>query len=146
MSACDPTSEGHDRGWTMASATDELTVIDLPQFREPRGVLVPVEFSEFVPFEVRRMFWITDVPEGEVRGGHAHKQCHQFAICIAGRGVIEAYDRRARRRIELVMGQALHIRPGIFTTQRFLAPGTILSVLCNRPYEPSDYLYEIDHG
>jgi hypothetical protein len=128
----------------MASAIDQLTVIDLPQFREPRGVLVPVEFSQYVPFEVRRMFWITDVPEDGIRGGHAHKLCHQFAICMAGRSAIEAYDRQTRRTIELAMGQALHIEPGIFTTQRFLASGTILSVLCDRPYESADYLYELD--
>jgi dTDP-4-dehydrorhamnose 3,5-epimerase-like enzyme len=128
----------------MASAIDQLTVIDLPQFREPRGVLVPIEFSQFVPFEVRRMFWITDVAEGGVRGGHAHRQCHQFAICITGRVAIEAFDGRTKRIIELAMGQALHIKPGIFTTERFIASGSILSVLCDRAYEPTDYLYELD--
>jgi dTDP-4-dehydrorhamnose 3,5-epimerase-like enzyme len=128
----------------MASAIDQLTVIDLPRFREPRGVLVPIEFPQFVPFEVKRMFWITDVPEGGVRGGHAHKQCHQFAICTAGRVAIEAFDGRMKRTIELAMGQAVHIKPGIFTTERFIAPGTTLAVLCDRPYEPTDYLYELE--
>jgi dTDP-4-dehydrorhamnose 3,5-epimerase-like enzyme len=128
----------------MKSALDQLIVVDLPQFREPRGVLLPIEFSEFVPFAVKRMFWISDVPAGGVRGGHAHEHCHQFAICITGRVAIEAVDDRTKRTIELAMGQALHIKPGIFTTERFIASGTILAVLCNRPYEPSDYLYELD--
>jgi dTDP-4-dehydrorhamnose 3,5-epimerase-like enzyme len=127
----------------MKSALDQLIVIDLPRFREPRGLLVPIEFSKFVPFEVKRMFWIADVPAGDVRGGHAHKHCHQFAICIVGRIAIEAFDGRIKRTIELAMGQALHIKPGIFTTERFIAPGSILSVLCDRPYEPTDYLYDI---
>jgi dTDP-4-dehydrorhamnose 3,5-epimerase-like enzyme len=104
---------------------------------------VPVEFSEFVPFAVKRMFWISDVPAGGIRGGHAHKLCHQFAICIAGRVAIEAFDGRTKRTIELAMGQALHIGPGIFTTERFIASGSILSVLCDRAYEPTDYLYEL---
>jgi|ERR1700733_2255709 len=128
----------------MASAIDQLTVVELPQFREPRGVLMPVEFSRFVPFEVKRMFWITEVPEGGARGGHAHKQCHQFAICITGRVAIEAFDGRAKRTIELALGQALHIKPMIFTTERFITPGSILAVLCDRAYGPTDYVYELN--
>ena len=128
----------------MQAQVDQLTVINLPQFREPRGVLVPVEFSAFVPFEVRRMFWIADVPAGGVRGGHAHKTCHQFAICIAGRVTIEAFDGRARRTVELTAGQALHIKPGIHTTERFMSTGSVLSVLCDRPYEATDYIYKLE--
>jgi dTDP-4-dehydrorhamnose 3,5-epimerase-like enzyme len=127
----------------MKPTLDQLIVVDLPQFRESRGLLVPVEFSEFVPFAVKRMFWISDVPAGGVRGGHAHKHCHQFAICITGRVAIEAFDGRTKRTIELAAGQALHIKPGIFTTERFIVPASILSVLCDRPYEPTDYLYEL---
>jgi dTDP-4-dehydrorhamnose 3,5-epimerase-like enzyme len=126
----------------MTPEIDQLTVIDLPQFRDARGLLVPLEFSKFVPFEVKRMFWIVDVPAGGVRGGHAHKQCHQFAICIVGRVAVEAFDDQLKRTLELSTGQALYIKPGIFTTERFIADGTILSVLCDRPYEPADYVYE----
>jgi dTDP-4-dehydrorhamnose 3,5-epimerase-like enzyme len=127
----------------MKPAIDQLVAVDLPQFRDPRGLLVPVEFSAFVPFEVKRMFWISDVPAGGIRGGHAHKHCHQFAICLAGRVAIEAFDGRTKKTFELAAGHALHIRPGIFTTERFIAPDTILSVLCDRPYESTDYLYEL---
>jgi dTDP-4-dehydrorhamnose 3,5-epimerase-like enzyme len=124
----------------MTPEIDQLTVIDLPQFRDARGLLVPLEFSKFVPFEVKRMFWIVDVPAGGVRGGHAHKQCHQFAICIVGRVAVEAFGDQLKRTLELSAGQALHIKPGIFTTERFIADGTILSVLCDRHYEPADYV------
>jgi len=128
----------------MRPTIDQLFVIDLPQFREPRGLLVPIEFSECVPFEVKRMFWLSDVPAGGIRGGHAHKHCNQFAICITGVVEIEAFDGKTKRTIELVAGQALHIKPRIFTTERFVAPGSILSVLCDRPYEPTDYLYQLE--
>ena len=126
----------------MKASVEELTVIDLPQFAEPRGVLVPVEFSKFVPFDVKRMFWIASVPKGGTRGGHAHKLCHQFAVCMAGRVVIEAFDGRTRRVLELAAGQALHIKPGIYSTERFIDAATVLSVLCDRPYEANDYLHE----
>ncbi|HTV38434.1 MAG TPA: WxcM-like domain-containing protein [Xanthobacteraceae bacterium] len=54
-----------------------------------------------------------------------------------------AVDVRAKPTVELAMGQALHILPGIFTTERFIAPNTILVVLCDHTYEPTDYLYEL---
>ena len=122
---------------------DKLHVVDLPQFRDPRGLLVPVEFSQFVPFVVKRMFWITDVPAGGVRGGHAHMHCHQFAICQSGLIAIDAFNGEATRTVELMAGQALHICPGLFTTERFLTNGSILSVLCDRPYDATDYLFTL---
>jgi dTDP-4-dehydrorhamnose 3,5-epimerase-like enzyme len=125
----------------MSSAIDQLTVIDLPQFRDSRGLLVAVEFTKFVPFDVKRMFWIDNVPAGGVRGGHAHKRCHQFAICIRGQVAIDALDGQRTRTLELTRGRAVHIAPGIFTTERFIAEGTVLSVLCDRPYDATDYLY-----
>jgi WxcM-like, C-terminal len=134
---------GGDEEVGMKLSLDELYVVDLPQFRDSRGLLVPVEFSQFVPFDVRRMFWVADVPTAGVRGGHAHKHCHQFAICLAGLVAIDAFNGEATRTIELRAGQALHIKPGLFTTERFLAPGTILAVLCDRPYEATDYLYAL---
>lgn len=128
----------------MKPAIDQLTVIELPHFRDSRGLLVPVEFSNLVPFPVKRMFWIVDVPTGGVRGGHGHKRCHQFAICTAGQVAIEAFDGRANRTLLLSPGQALHIPPGIITTERFIIPHTVLSVLCDRTYDPDDYLYHLD--
>lgn len=128
----------------MNPTVDQLVVVDLPQFREPRGVLVPVEFLQYVPFEVKRMFWVANVPPGGVRGGHAHRLCHQFAICISGRVAIEAFDGRMKQTIELTPGQAVHIKPGILTRERFIEADSILSVLCDRPYEPEDYVYQLD--
>lgn len=128
----------------MNPTIDQLTVVELPHFRDSRGLLVPIEFSNLVPFAVKRMFWIVDVPAGGTRGGHGHKRCHQFAICTTGRVAIEAFDGRANRTLFLSTGQALHIPPGIITTERFITPNAILSVLCDRAYDPDDYLYHLD--
>jgi dTDP-4-dehydrorhamnose 3,5-epimerase-like enzyme len=132
-----------DRPARESVSLDDFDVIDLPQFRDSRGLLVPVEFSRFVPFSVQRMFWINDVPAGGGRGGHAHKYCHQFAICVVGLVSIEAYNGEAKRTVEIRAGQAVHIKPRIFTTERFITAGSVLSVLCDRPYDATDYLYEL---
>jgi dTDP-4-dehydrorhamnose 3,5-epimerase-like enzyme len=124
----------------MMPTVEQLTVVDVPKFRDDRGLLVPIEFPDFVPFEVKRIFWIIDVPPGGSRGAHAHKTCHQFLICIAGHLVVEAFDGRSERSLELTVGNALYIKPGIFSVERFIERGTILAVLCDRPYDPMDYL------
>jgi hypothetical protein len=119
-----------------------LAAIDLPMFRDARGVLVPVEFEKVVPFSVRRLFWLSEVPAGGVRGGHAHRRCQQFLICMSGLVAVEVFDGDAERIIELGFGQALHIRSGLFSTERFPKEGGLLAVLCDRPYEADDYLFD----
>jgi dTDP-4-dehydrorhamnose 3,5-epimerase-like enzyme len=124
----------------MSLTVNELSVVKLRQFRDPRGVLVPVELERQIPFPVHRIFWVHDVPRGGVRGGHAHKLCHQYAACVAGSVEVEVFDGTTERTMSLVAGDALHIPPGIFSTERFATPETVLVVLCDRPYEAEDYL------
>jgi WxcM-like, C-terminal len=124
----------------MWPTVNQLAVVDLPKFRDERGLPVPVEFLKFVPFAVKRMFWIGDVPAGAIRGGHAHKRCHQFMICTTGRLTIEAFDGSADRKLDLTAGQAAHVKPGIYSAERYIAPETILTVLCGQEYEADDYL------
>ncbi len=122
----------------------DLTVIELKHFRDDRGLLVPVELSQVVPFPVKRLFWISDVPVGGVRGAHAHKHCQQFMICVTGKLSVETFDGTSERSLQLTAGQALHIPPGIFAAELFAESGSTLLVLCDRPYEPDDYLMQRD--
>ncbi|HKS89769.1 MAG TPA: FdtA/QdtA family cupin domain-containing protein [Stellaceae bacterium] len=117
-----------------------LAPASLPSYRDERGTLVPVELERVVPFPVARVFWVADVPAGASRGGHAHKECQQFLVCVAGVLTVEVYDGAAERRIALVAGDALHVPPGIFAAERYEEPGTVLMVFCDRPYDPADYL------
>ena len=121
-------------------SVNDLAVIELRQFHDSRGLLVPIELPELISFPVRRLFWIRDVPVGTVRGGHAHKLCQQFMICTAGALSIEVFDGTDTRTFALPAGQALLVPPAIFSWEKFTKPGSILLVLCDRPYEPDDYL------
>ncbi|HLY45170.1 MAG TPA: FdtA/QdtA family cupin domain-containing protein [Stellaceae bacterium] len=112
----------------------------LPSFRDEHGVLVPIDLAQAVPFPVVRVFWVCDVPPGTIRGGHAHKACQQFLVCVAGSLAVEADDGVAQRSVRLSAGSALHIPPGIFAAERYETPGAVLMVFCDRPYEPADYL------
>jgi dTDP-4-dehydrorhamnose 3,5-epimerase-like enzyme len=122
------------------ATVDDLEPVAFRLFRDARGVLVPVDLAQSLPFKAARFFWIFDVPAGQVRGAHAHKLCHQFLICALGSVQVEATDGRAERSYELTAGQALHVPPGLFTAEHYLAPGSVLMVFCDRPYEPQDYL------
>ena len=62
----------------------EIKIIDLPKITDPRGNLTFAEAQTMVPFDIKRAYWVYDVPGGESRGGHAHKQLKQFVIALSG--------------------------------------------------------------
>jgi hypothetical protein len=66
------------------SSTQDCRLIDLPKVHDPRGNLTFIEAGRHVPFEIRRAFWIYDVPGGSVRGGHAYRTVHEFIVALSG--------------------------------------------------------------
>jgi WxcM-like, C-terminal len=111
---------------------------------DDRGDLGVVELADHAPFAPVRMFWICDVVPGTARGGHAHKACSQFMVCLRGRINVDAIDGRLSRTFVLEQGDFLNLVPGIYSTETFMDVGSVLAVLCDRPYEPEDYVYDRD--
>src|SRR5690349_9086255 len=82
----------------------EVRGVDIYQFpwvKDPRGDLTVGEFESEFPFRPKRYFIISGVPSGEIRGEHAHKQCHQFLICAYGQCSVTVDD--GRKRLEVVL-------------------------------------------
>jgi dTDP-4-dehydrorhamnose 3,5-epimerase-like enzyme len=125
------------------STIESVTVNQLPIMRDPRGALTVVEFKDFIPFPVARLFFIRDVPSGTTRGAHAHFRCRQYMICQNGVVRIALADGSKEKTIELSQGQGMLVEPGIFATETYLDAGTELLVLCDRPYEKDDYIHDI---
>ena len=125
---------------TILSTVDILSVGSAPLFQDERGLLVPLELAEIMPFQPVRMFWITDVPQGGTRGAHAHKACSQVMICCFGRIQIDACDGHRERSLQIGVGEFVNVAPLLLTTEVFLEPHTVLLVLCDRPFEIDDYL------
>jgi dTDP-4-dehydrorhamnose 3,5-epimerase-like enzyme len=119
-----------------------LAPVTFPIFRDERGVLGVVEAEKNIPFEIRRVFWIFDVPADKTRAGHAHKECHQFLVCCCGRMTVEVSDGVETAVHALGEGMGIHIPPGIFATVWFIQPGSLLSVFCDRPYDKADYIFD----
>jgi len=122
-----------------------LQPFDIYSVIEPNGTLVVAEAGRQVPFEIVRIFAVTAVGEGECRGHHAHKHLNQLLVCLSGKVEVIMDDGQERRSVMLDHpARALHLPPGIWAEQTYEGPGTVLLVLCDRPYEEQDYIREYD--
>jgi len=125
-----------------ANALSRVTRGSAKLFGDDRGTLGVVDLVGHAPFVPVRIFWISDVPTGKARGGHAHKACSQFVVCLHGRVVVDAFDGTANQRFVLEAGDFINLVPGIFATEEFVEPGSLLLVVCDRPYEADDYIHD----
>lgn len=114
------------------------------EFSDLRGKLVVGELpSDGVPFAPRRWFLVYDVPSREVRGEHAHRVCHQFLICVAGRVNVAVDD--GERRSEVLLDQptaGLYVPPRVWASQYRYDDDAVLLVFASHPYEADDYIRE----
>lgn len=115
-------------------------LIELPCFQREDGDLVVAETAAQVPFPIVRMFTLQG-PAGAQRGQHAHRLCSQFMVCVSGAVDVVCDDGRERQAFPLDRGSlALLVPPTIWSTVTFREKGSVLAVLCDRPYEEADYI------
>jgi dTDP-4-dehydrorhamnose 3,5-epimerase-like enzyme len=120
------------------------SVVAIRSHLDARGSLGVVEGAD-LPFEIRRIYYLFDVPIGAVRGEHGHKQLEQLIICMNGRCDITLNDGRGQFHFTLDRPtQGLHVPPGMWRQLRFREPGTVVCVLASRPYEVEDYIYSFE--
>ncbi len=120
-------------------------ILSLPKINDPRGNLTFVEGHAHIPFAIRRLFFIYDVPTGESRGAHAHRTLHQFLICLSGSFDVAVDDGTSQGMIHLNRPwQGLHLPPLIWAAERNFDPGTVCLVLASDVYRESDYVRDYD--
>ena len=116
-------------------------MIELASFPDERGKLTVGEVGESIPFEVRRIFTVTGVPEGVVRGGHAHGRCHQLLVAVSGSLRVTIHDDDGEHVVHLADAQtALHLPPEVYSEQSQFSSDAVLLVLASEPYDLDDYL------
>ena len=109
----------------------------------PNGNLTVVENNSMAPFEVKRVYYLYDVPAGEERGGHAHKELQQFIIAVSGSFDVVIDDGNVRRTVSLNRPfKGLHIRPGIWRELENFSSGAVCLVLASEHYNEADYIRE----
>jgi len=118
-------------------------VIELPKITDPRGNLTFVESERHIPFEIRRIFYLYDVPGGEARAGHALKECHQFIIAISGSFDLILDDGTRRKRFNLNRpNYGLYVPPLIWREIDNFSTNSVCLVIASKFYEEVDYFRE----
>lgn len=119
----------------------DCSVIELPRIQNRAGNITPVHSNLNVPFSIERIFYLYDIPGGEDRGAHAHKECHQFLVAASGSFDIELNDGINKRTITLNRPYyGLHIPPKIWAAEKSFSSGAICLVLASHKYNESDYI------
>ena len=116
-------------------------LIYLDKIGDRNGNVTPVSNNEQIPFEIKRVFYLYDIPGGESRGAHAHKECHQFLVAASGSYEVLLDDGKTKRQVLLNRPDiGLHIPPGIWASEINFSSGSICLVLASHEYDEHDYL------
>jgi len=120
-------------------------LITLNKIRDRRGNITPIHNSSEIPFDIKRVFYLYDVPGGEDRGAHAHRFCQQFLVAASGSFEILLDDGVVKRLVQLnrpYMG--LYIPPYIWASEVNFSSGAICLVLASEKYNADDYIRDYD--
>ena len=119
---------------------ENCKIIELPKIGEPRGNLTFVEGNNHIPFDIRRVYYLYDVPGGAERGGHAHKGLHQLIIAMSGSFDVVLDDGKNKQRFHLNRSYfGLYVCPMIWRELDNFSSGSVCLVLASNIYEESDY-------
>lgn len=125
----------------MRKSVYDCSVVELPRIGDRNGSITAVNNLIEIPFAVNRVFYLYDIPGGESRGAHAHKECHQFLIAATGSFEVELFDGIVRRTVSLNRPNiGLHIQPGIWASEVNFSSSSICLVLASHTYEEGDYI------
>ena len=124
----------------MKTSVNEIKVIEVPTVSDTRGKLAVVE-KDCIPFTVKRVYYLYDVPSDSYRGGHAHKNLYQFLIPLSGSFEVHLKDGENERKITLNKpNKGLLIVPGIWREIDNFSSGSVCLVLASNEYDESDYI------
>lgn len=119
----------------------DCTLIPFPQVGDRKGHITAINNSQEIPFDVKRVFYLYDIPGGESRGAHAHKECHQLIIAASGSFEVLIDDGIAKRVITLNRPNVgLHVPPNIWASEINFSSGSICLVLATHQYDEQDYI------
>ena len=120
---------------------DDVKLIELPKFTDPRGNLSFVEQNNHIPFEIKRTYWIYDVPGGENRGGHAFINTEEFIVALSGGFDITVDDGSQKKSFTLNRSYyALYIPKGLWREMGNFSTNALALEFASTKYNPADYI------
>lgn len=119
----------------------DCSLIGLPRVENRAGNITPIHPFVNVPFDIKRVFYSFDIPGGEARGAHAHKDCHQLLVAASGSFEVVLNDGVNTRTLLLNRPfYGLHIPPGIWASEQSFSSGSICLVLASEGFSEDDYI------
>lgn len=125
----------------MKISVSDCSVIELPKIENRSGNLTSIQNSIEIPFDIKRIFYLYDIPGGKDRGAHAHIECHQFLIAGSGSFDVLLDDGKSKKLVTLNQPyKGLYIPPGIWASEINFSSGSICLVLASHKYDEEDYI------
>ena len=122
-------------------STKDCTIIDLPKISDPRGNLSFIEGGQHIPFDIKRVYYLYDVPGGSDRGSHAHKNLHQFIVAMSGSFDVVLDDGKEKKRFHLNRSyNGLYVCPMMWRDLDNFSSGAVCMVLASAHYDEADYI------
>jgi len=123
----------------------DCSIIQIDKHQHEKGNISVIENGKTVPFEVKRVYYLYDVPGGESRGGHAHKELRQLIVAVSGSFNVTLDDGNVKRTFTLNRPyQGLLVVPGIWRELNDFSSGSVCLVLASHKYDEDDYIREYD--
>ena len=124
---------------------DKCEIINLPKIEDARGNLTFIEEESLIPFAIKRVYYLYDVPGGSERGGHAHIALNQLIIALAGSFDVDLDDGKTKKTFTLNRPyEGLYICPGIWRELKNFSSGSVCLVLASNLYSEDDYYRDYD--
>ena len=118
----------------------DCNILELPIVHDRRGNLTFVEEFKHIPFDLKRVYYLYDVPGGSQRGGHAHKNLHQLIVAMSGSFDVVLDDGKDKTRFHLNRSyQGLYVCPMIWREMDNFSSGSVCMVLASDFYDEQDY-------
>jgi len=127
--------------YKMEKTVFDCPILELPRINNRSGNITAIQNNKEIPFDIKRIFYLYDIPGGESRGAHAHKECHQFLVAASGSFEVQLEDGKVKKTVMLNQPfRGLHIPPGIWASEVNFSSGAICLVLASHKYDESDYI------
>ncbi len=124
---------------------DDCRLVELPKISDPRGNLTFIEGRSHVPFDIARVYYLYDVPGGESRGGHAHRELQQLIVAMSGSFAVVLDDGRARKTVTLNRSYiGLYLPKLIWRELVDFSSGAVCAVMASHRYDEADYFRDYD--
>lgn len=123
------------------SGFNDIKIINLPKIEDPRGNISFIEGNNHIPFDIKRVYWIYDVPGGQVRGGHAYKKLNEFVVALSGSFDVVLDDGNEKKTWTLNRSYyGLYVPNMIWRSLENFSTNALCMILASENYSEDDYI------